>query len=113
MGSPVLVIETVGRKSGELRKAPIIYMPDGENIIIVAANGGNHRPPSWWLNLSETGEADVVIGAQRRRVRARVTAGIERAELWKRFAKGYPGLDAYDTYTKRELPLIVLEPAPS
>ena len=111
MGSPVLVIETVGRKSGELRKAPIIYMPDGDNIVVVAANGGNNRTPAWWLNLRAAGEADVIVAGERRHVRARVAEGTEREGLWQRFAVGYPGLENYDTFTERELPVIVLEPA--
>jgi deazaflavin-dependent oxidoreductase (nitroreductase family) len=111
MGSPVLVIETIGRRSGELRKAPIIYMPRGEDVVVVAANGGNHRPPSWWLNLRDAGEADIVVAGERRHVTARLTEGAERDELWKQFAKGYPGLEPYDTYTERELPVIVLERA--
>lgn len=111
MGSPVLVIETIGRKSGELRKAPIIYMPDGDNIVVVAANGGNNREPNWWLNLRDAGEADIVVAGERRHVKARVAEGAERAQLRDRFAKGYPGLDSYETYTLRELPVIVLEPA--
>jgi deazaflavin-dependent oxidoreductase (nitroreductase family) len=112
MGSPVLVIEVVGRKSGKLRRVPIIYMPDGDRIVVVAANGGNDRTPAWWLNLRETGEADIVIGAERRHVSARVAEGDEREDLWERFAKVYPGIDEYKTFTDRTLPVIVLESRP-
>jgi deazaflavin-dependent oxidoreductase (nitroreductase family) len=111
MGMPVLVIETVGRKSGQTRKAPIIYMPDGDNFVVVAANGGNHRPPSWWLNLRDAGEGVAVVAGERHRVTLHVAEGAERDALWKRFSVGYPGLEPYDTYTDRELPVIVLKPA--
>ena len=109
-GGPVMVIETVGRKSGRVRRAPVIRVEHGDDLLVIPANAGNHRPPAWWLNLRAAGEACVIHKGRRQRVRARVAKGEERSRLWSHYAETYPGVDDYTGYTKRELPVVVLEP---
>ena len=109
-GGPVMVLEVVGRRSGQIRPVPVIRVQHGDSFIVVPSNAGSDRTPAWWLNLRDAGEGWVVYRGQRRRVRPRVTEGEERERMWQRFAEVYPGLDDYSTYTKREWPVVLLEP---
>ena len=110
-GAPVMVLETVGRRSGKPRATPVLYLRDGDRLVVMAANAGHDRTPSWWLNLREAGEGTAVIAGERRRVRPRIPAGEERERLARDYARMYPAADDYRGFTDRELPLIVLEPA--
>jgi F420H(2)-dependent quinone reductase len=109
-GAAVLVLETVGRRSGEPRAAPVVYLPDGENLVVVAANGGANGPPAWWLNLQAAGNGVAVLGRERRPVRPLEAAGAERERLWRRFAAVSP-VDHYQRRTHRCIPVVVLAPA--
>jgi deazaflavin-dependent oxidoreductase (nitroreductase family) len=109
-GLPVMILETVGRRSGRCRRAPVCYLPDGNNRIVVPANGGADRVPAWWLNLSTAGEGIAIVGGRRDRVRPVVARAAERERLWKRFAAAYPSLDGYRERARRELAVVVLEP---
>jgi F420H(2)-dependent quinone reductase len=109
-GAAVLVLETVGRRTGKPRAAPVVYLPDGENLVVVPANGGADGPPGWWLNLRAAGEGVAVLGRERRPVRPLVAAGAERDRLWQRFAAVSP-VDHYQRRTRRPIPVIVLAPA--
>jgi deazaflavin-dependent oxidoreductase (nitroreductase family) len=110
-GGPVAVLETVGRRSGKPRATPVIYAWDGEDVIVVASNAGNERMPAWWLNLRANPDAEIVIGGERLRVRARETHGEERERRRAVFERVYPKLDDYGEFTDREFPVIVLERA--
>jgi F420H(2)-dependent quinone reductase len=106
-GLAILVLETVGRRSGVLRRVPIAYVPDGEKLVVVPANGGARRPPAWWLNLRAAGEAIAVLGGERVRVRPQVATGPERERLWRLFASASP-VDRYQRRTSRRIPVVVL-----
>jgi F420H(2)-dependent quinone reductase len=106
-GLAILVLETVGRRSGKPRRAPVAYLPDGENLVVVAANGGAHEPPAWWLNLRATGDAIAVLGRERRSIRSHEATGAERERLWRRFASASP-VDRYQRRTSRHIPVVVL-----
>jgi F420H(2)-dependent quinone reductase len=108
--APVLLLTTVGRKSGQQRTAPVVYLADGENAVVINTNAGNAKVPAWSLNLSANPEAEIEIGRERRRVRARVAEGEERAELWGRHNEQYAGFDDYQVKLDREASVIVLEP---
>ena len=110
-GAPVLVMETVGRRSGRQRATPVLYLDDGKRVIVYAANAGAHRVPAWWLNMSEAGEGTTVLRGKRTRVRPRVLEGAERAEAFERFCEMYPQAREYPSFTERPMPLIALEPA--
>jgi F420H(2)-dependent quinone reductase len=109
-GAPVMVLETRGRRSGEIRRSPVLYLRDGDAIVVCASNAGADRTPSWWLNLRQAGEGTAVIGTERTRVRPRVLEGAEREQLWEAFAEMYPQLDQYTEFTERPFPLVALEP---
>jgi len=108
--APVLLLTTTGRKSGQKRTAPIVYLRDGENVVVINTNAGNARVPAWSLNLQANPEAEVEVGRRRYPVSARVAEGEERTELWRRHNEQYAGFDDYQTKLDREASVIVLEP---
>jgi deazaflavin-dependent oxidoreductase (nitroreductase family) len=110
-GAPVMVLQTMGRRSGEVRLTPVLYLRHGDALVVMAANAGADRTPAWWLNLRHTGEGIAIIGRTRLRVRPRLLAGAERHDAWQAFVKMYPQAQFYDQFTDRHLPLIALEPS--
>jgi F420H(2)-dependent quinone reductase len=109
-GSPVLILETVGRRSGKPRTTPVIYARDGDALIVSPANAGSARVPAWWLNLEAAGTAVAIVAGERRPVRARRVEGPEAKRLWGLLARQSPSIDAYPQFTDREFPVIALEP---
>ena len=108
-GAPVVVIETVGRRSGKRRATPVLGLRDGEDLVVVPATAGMTRVPAWWLNLRAAGEGVAVVRGERRRVRPRIAEGAERERLWRAFARMYPQAEDYTGFTDREIPVVVLE----
>jgi deazaflavin-dependent oxidoreductase (nitroreductase family) len=108
--APVLLLTTTGRKSGQARTAPVVYLADGEDLVVIGSNAGHGRTPAWSLNLRANPEAEVEVGRSRRPVRARVAEGEEREELWRRHNEQYSGFDEYEARTDRDIALFVLEP---
>jgi deazaflavin-dependent oxidoreductase (nitroreductase family) len=109
-GTPVLLLTTTGRKSGQARTAPVAYLRDGERLVVIGSNAGNVRPPAWALNLEANPDAEVETGRDRRPVCARIAEGEERAELWRRINEDYSGFDDYAAKTARDIRVFVLEP---
>jgi deazaflavin-dependent oxidoreductase (nitroreductase family) len=110
-GAPVMVLETVGRRSGRKRATPVLYLRDAEAFVVLAANAGADRTPAWWLNLREAGVGEALVGSRRIRVQARLLTGSERDSVWRAFITMYPQAEHYTEFTDRVLPLIALEPA--
>ena len=108
--APVLLLTTTGRKSGQQRTAPVVYIRDGERFVVIGSNAGNKNTPAWALNLEANPEAEVEVGRDRHPVRARVAQGEEREQLWRRMNDQYDGFDVYKTQTDRNIRLFVLEP---
>jgi deazaflavin-dependent oxidoreductase (nitroreductase family) len=109
-GAPVMVLRTVGRRSGEMRSAPILYLRDGDHLVVMPANAGVDRTPAWWLNLQAAGTGEAIVGKSRTTVSPRVLAGAEKQRLWSAFVEMYPQAAAYPGFTEREIPLVALEP---
>lgn len=107
---PVLLLTTTGRKSGQPRTAPVLYLADGDRYVVINTNAGNAKTPAWSLNLRADPEAEVEVGRKRVRVRARIAAGEERADLWRRQMEQYSGWDYYESKLDREPQVFVLEP---
>ena len=108
---PVLLLTTTGRKSGEPRTAPILYLERGEAMILIDTNAGNEKLPGWSHNLKANPRGEVQIGREKLAVTARVAAGAEREELWRACVDQYGGFDEYITWMKRTPSVWVLEPA--
>ena len=109
-GVPVLVLHHTGAKSGAQYLAPLAYIPDGPNWVIVAANGGKPNHPGWYHNLRANPETVIEVDGGTRRVRARVAAGAEREKLNERFLRESKYYSGYAQRTDRAIPVIVLEP---
>jgi F420H(2)-dependent quinone reductase len=108
--APVLLLTTTGRKSGEQRTAPVVYLADGDRYAVIGSNAGNARTPAWALNLLANPEAEVQVRRAKLPVRARVAEGEERADLWRRMNEQYSGFDDYSERTDRKISVFVLEP---
>jgi deazaflavin-dependent oxidoreductase (nitroreductase family) len=108
--APVLLLTSTGRRSGQQRTAPVLYLPDGERVIVIGSNAGNTRAPAWSFNLKANPDAHVQIGGTHRDVRARLAEGEERAELWRKVNAQYAGFEDYDERTSRDIGVFVLEP---
>ena len=109
-GSRLLVLRTVGRRSGQLRESPMVYIEDGDTAVVCASNAASDRPPAWWLNLQANPDAEALIRGEWRRVRARRATTAERERLWPRLQASYEGFDHYLDIARRELPVVILEP---
>ena len=107
---PVLLLTTTGRKSGQPRTAPVLYLADGERFVVINTNAGNQKTPAWSLNLTANPEAEIEVGRKRFQVRARPAEGEERTELWRRHMEQYSGWDYYESKLDREITVFVLEP---
>ncbi len=108
--APVLLLTSIGRRSGQPRTAPVVFLADGANVIVIGSNAGNVREPAWSHNLKANVDAEVEIGSDRRLVSARVADGEERVELWRKMNAQYAGFDDYDERTSRDIAVFVLEP---
>ena len=107
---PFLLLDHVGAKSGIERSSPLVYIEDGENLVIVASKGGFPKHPAWFHNLRANPETTVQVGGERRRVRARIATDAERERLWPKAVEAWPGYDDYQARTDRKIPLVILEP---
>lgn len=110
-GAPVLLLDHVGRKSGQARTAPVLYLEDGDDLVIVGSRGGSDATPAWWLNLQANPSTTVQVGSERREVVARQATPEEKAALWPRLVDMYENYAVYEARTEREMPVIILSPA--
>ena len=106
---PVLLLTTIGRKSGQPRTQPLAYTRAGDGYAVIASKGGAPQHPLWYLNLRANPLAEVTVGRETRKVRARDADGEERERLWRALADLYPGYDRYAQKTSRRIPVVVLE----
>jgi deazaflavin-dependent oxidoreductase (nitroreductase family) len=107
---PMLLLEHVGAKSGTKRTTPLAYVPDGENVILVASKGGHPTNPAWYHNLVANPDTTVQVGSEHRKVRARVATPKERERLWPKAVSYNKGYEGYQRKTTRQIPLVILEP---
>jgi deazaflavin-dependent oxidoreductase (nitroreductase family) len=110
VGGRMLLLDHVGAKSGVHRTAPLLYVREGEVVVIVASKGGFPKHPAWFHNLMANPDTTVQIGSEHRAVHARVATPAEREHFWPLAIKDYPGYKGYEARTDREIPLVVLEP---
>lgn len=106
--SPVLLLTTVGRKTGKSRTTPLLFLKDDDRIAIVASNGGRDKEPSWWTNLRTDPHANVQVKGEKKKMVARKANESEQASLWPLLTKMYPSYNEYQKKTKREIPVVIL-----
>ena len=107
-GMPVLMLTTTGRRTGRARTTPLTYFEVGDEIAIVASNGGEDSPPRWWLNLQGDPQATIAIDGRPERVTARAATVNEHAELWPMITATHPGYADYARRTSRPIPVVLL-----
>ena len=108
--APVLLLHHVGRKTGKHRVSPLLFLADGERLVIVGSKGGAAAHPAWYLNVMAEPLTTVEVGRRRVRVKAREATDIERETYWPRLLEIYPSYGTYQQRTARILPIVVLEP---
>lgn len=110
-GLPVVMLETTGAKSQMTRVTPVLGLPDGDDVIVIASNWGQRQHPAWYHNLRAEPAATITVNGERRRVRARELAGAERERRWHQGLEFYPAWKAYERRAgDRKIPIMVLTP---
>ncbi len=109
-GMPVLLLNTVGRKSKKPRTTPVMYIRDGENYVITASNSGNDHAPAWFYNLQSSPRVTIEVPGKKLQVISSIVPPEEIKRLWAQLVAQAPFFDDYRKKTKREIPMILLQP---
>ena len=109
-GTQTLLLTTTGRKSGEERTTPLIYGESGDDVLIVASNGGM-KAPGWFRNIEADPDVDVQIWGEKFHGRARTATPEEKPEMWTQMVGHWPAYDDYQRIAEREIPVVVIERA--
>ena len=110
-GTDVILVTTTGRHSGKERTVPLLYLEDGDDLIVVASQGGMPTNPAWYYNVTQHPDVTVNRRGQQAGMVAREVKGSERAELWPRLVEMYADYTDYAARTERTIPVIRLSPA--
>ena len=108
-GRQVLILTTIGAKTGEQRESPLAYTRDGERIVIVASKGGADSNPAWYHNVVANPNVTVELNGERFEATATVATGVERRRLYDGHVAVHPGFADYEKRTERVIPVIVLQ----
>ncbi|MFY1701829.1 nitroreductase family deazaflavin-dependent oxidoreductase [Micromonospora sp. WMMA1923] len=110
-GAPLLLLHTVGARSGQLRVNPMMYQQVEGGYAVFASKAGAPTNPDWYHNLLAHPQVRAEIGTETVDLVARVAAGDERERIWSAQKAAYPGFADYERNTDRQIPVVVLEPA--
>jgi deazaflavin-dependent oxidoreductase (nitroreductase family) len=103
------IVHHTGAKSGIVRHAPLVYLPDGDDVVIFASKGGQPTNPDWYHNLIANPDTQIELGADIVPVQVREATGAERDELFDRQKTASPVFAEYEAATTRVIPVLVLE----
>ena len=106
----MLLLTTIGRTTGEPHTVPLLYLRDDETLVVIASYGGRDRHPDWYMNLVENPHTWVETPGSRQQMKARTAEPDERGEWWPRILSAYDGYAVYQSRTRRQIPVVVLEP---
>ena len=109
-GAPVLLLTATGRKSGAARTTPLLFLRDGERLVVVASKGGFSSHPVWFRNVEANPDVQVELGGERLAMRAQRASDAEKAVLWPRLVAMYRDFDDYQARTDRDIPVVILSP---
>lgn len=109
-GAPVMLLTTIGRKSGRRLTIPLLYLRDEGRIVTVASKGGMDHHPLWYRNLVANPAVDVQIGTETSAMQARTASDTEKSALWPKLVAMYPDYATYQARTARDIPVVVLTP---
>ncbi|PXX57458.1 deazaflavin-dependent oxidoreductase (nitroreductase family) [Nocardia tenerifensis] len=107
-GAAMVLITTTGAKSGRRVTSPLVYLPDGDRIVLIASNGGSDKHPAWYHNLVADPKLTVEIGTEQYEARAEVVTGAERDALYARMVEIMPGFGEYQAKTSRVIPVLAV-----
>ena len=109
-GAPVALVTTIGRKSGEPRVVPLLFLREGNRVVLVASQAGSDKHPLWYLNLKANPAVKVQIKGEVLSLTARDATEQERAEYWPKLTAFYKGFDDYQSWTDRVIPVVICDP---
>ena len=109
-GNPILLLDSIGRKSGQKRTTPLVYFQDGDDYVIIASNGGAPSHPAWYYNLKSTPQTMIQVMDKQIPVTAAVAAPAERGRIWPALIAKHDQFRQYQEKTAREIPLVILSP---
>ena len=109
-GGAIGILVHKGRKSGQTFSSPLVYLPDGQRLIVIASKGGMPKHPLWYLNLRANPDCEFEIGSTKRSYRARTASPDEKKALWPRILAMNPDFDGYQARTTRDIPVVILDP---
>jgi len=108
-GRPLLLLTTTGAKSGQARTKPMMYIPDGNRLLVIASNIGAPTHPAWYRNLAAHPEVTVELVSETYRANAITLTGSEREQTWARIVELYPFFAEHQAKTSRQIPVVALE----
>lgn len=108
-GMQILLLTSVGRRTGHQRITPLLFIEDGDTFVVVASNAGDDRHPGWWLNLQTTPQARVQVRGDHHEVVARRADPNEAERLWPALVEAYRPYEDYRRRTDRDIPIVLLE----
>lgn len=109
-GAPLLLLHTIGARSGHEHVTPVMYQDLAGPVAVFATKGGAPSHPDWYRNVVANPEISAEIGTQIRAFRARTATGAERDRIWTRQKRDYPGFAEYESQTDRVIPVVILDP---
>jgi deazaflavin-dependent oxidoreductase (nitroreductase family) len=109
-GADCLILRTIGRRSRETRKFPLIYGRDGDDYVLVASNGGAPDNPGWYRNLVANPDVEIQVRDKILPVRADTATPEEKRRVWPIMTAHWPDYDRYQAGTKRDIPVVLLRP---
>ena len=109
-GAAVALLTTTGRKTGEPRVSPLLYLRDGDRVILVASQAGAAKNPMWYLNLKANPKVSIQIKDEVLELTARDATEAERAEYWPKLVEMYSSFDDYQSWTDRVIPVVICQP---
>jgi deazaflavin-dependent oxidoreductase (nitroreductase family) len=107
-GAPVLLLTTIGRKTGRPQTAPLLYLKEGDTYVVVASKGGMSDHPLWFKNLEANPRVEVEVGSEKLAMTARRATVNEKAALWPKLVAMYPSYAEYQKRTTRDIPVVLL-----
>ena len=110
-GAEVGILTTTGRKTGQLRDSPLLFLQEGDRIVLVASQGGRATDPMWYLNLKANPKISFQTPRQTLALVARDATDAERDEYWPKLDAMYADFANYRTYTDRKIPIVICDPA--
>jgi deazaflavin-dependent oxidoreductase (nitroreductase family) len=109
-GMPLLLLTTIGRKTGQQRVTPLMYFRDGENYVVTASNAGRDKQPAWFVNLQSNPQTMIEVDGTTQNMMAHQAAAEEKARLWPQLVEQAPFFEDYQKNTTRDIPMVVLQP---